>query len=162
HHAGGFSDANCEDSGYASLTLRCFLHNGVYDPCWVVVGRAVHTYKLRCMRAPWSRTVDTFEVGLGTVGGGPRILGPRGELWGVTLTSGERCLLANGARDDYHGVPINFYCEHSNVALIGDVDHGHAAWTMRAVRDSGGYHYHPAGIKTIRTGWYPRGYYDQP
>jgi hypothetical protein len=141
-HAAG---ASCEPGSEAiGQAYRCFAGNGVYDPCWA---EKAATPTVLCVADPWLHTAAELKVSSplsaipsesGASTGQPSTGQPgtgqswAGEPWGVQLTSGQRCLLAQGAHNSFHGQVIDYYCT-SSLSLLRGLDHAPATWTARSV-----------------------------
>lgn len=129
-HAAG---ASCEPGSEAiGQAYRCFAGNGVYDPCWAEKAAAP---TVLCVADPWLRTAAQLRVSspLSPIPGeGGASTGQADQPWGVQLTSGQRCVLAQGAHNAFNGQVIDYYCT-SRLSLLRGLDRTPATWTARSV-----------------------------
>jgi hypothetical protein len=86
------------------------------------------------MDAPWSSNVlKMVTSGLPRA----RLVGTNFTFpWGIQLTSGQRCLAAQGAHDSYDGFVVEFNCgpgptKGSQVALLRGLDRAGPVWSYR-------------------------------
>ena len=123
--------AGSESIGQA---YRCFAGNAIYDPCWAA--KATKPVVL-CVADPWLHTEAELRVSsaLGPIPAGTG--GDIGEPWGVELSGGQRCLLAQGAHTVFDGAVIDYYCS-SGLSLLRGLGLGSATWTARSVIDKSG------------------------
>jgi len=131
-------NGSCEagsDSVQGSV-YRCFTGNSIYDPCWAVAGATSPIVTVLCMRAPWmTSVVKIVTQGL------PGLTDTSGTdldfPWAVQLTTGQQCLAAQGAHDQFEGLTINFGCEDSDLELAGGVDRSGSRWSFQSVQQTG-------------------------
>jgi Protein of unknown function (DUF4232) len=78
--------------------------------------------------------------------------------WAVQLTTGQQCLAAQGAHDQYHGQPIDYGCSRSGSALalelLRGVDHHGRLWSYQSVYRSNGSSCTPGPTVYVRTAWF--------
>ena len=126
---------------------RCFAGNGVYDPCW-----AETNTRVGCLPNPWSHRVVRINITSALE------VSPAGRfyIWGVQLSSGQKCVAAQGAHDSFHHHVVNFACGHSYQLVLLDHPNEHKSpWTIQtAVYHRQGSHYSYAGVARITTAWY--------
>jgi len=147
HASGASCEAGSEAVGQA---YRCFAGNFVYDPCWAA--KAAKPTVL-CAADPWRHTAAELTVS-SPLTAIPAEGAVAGEPWGVQLTSGQRCLLVQGAHGDFDGQVIDYYCQ-SGLALLRGLDRKTGAWTARSVVTKSGRS--SAGpVEQIATAWYGR------
>jgi hypothetical protein len=143
-HYGGKCEAG---SDVMSGVYRCFAQHGVYDPCW-----AETDTRVGCLPNPWSHRVVRINVNtaLEVSPGGPLY------VWGVRLSTGQRCVAAQGAHDSFGKHVVNFGCGPGyKLVLLDNPDKRRSPWTIReAVYDHKGNHYNYAGVARITTAWY--------
>jgi hypothetical protein len=131
-------------SDFAGNVYRCFGGHFVYDPCWKDDADTSTTAVL-CQGAPWDdhlyhltlqqpRT-QSFE--------GPPLVVGGDNAWGLELTTGERCLVLQGAHG-YVGNPhkelpetrvIDYYCQsktgkQDTRVLLRDIDRSNPRWRI--------------------------------
>ncbi len=109
--------------------------NGIYGPCWPI-GKAAKTREVFCVGTPWQHSGT--EIGLRErlkLGSAkPVVPVDKATIWGVELTSGQRCEhLLRGGLSVFRGVPIDYGCEDSDLELLGAPDRAQALWTIREV-----------------------------
>ena len=119
---------------------RCFAGSLVIDPCWATTSGNGTSSSVLCMREPWSTSGEKVEAS-GLAAGTTRSKLNLDAPWAVQLTTGQRCLAAQGAHEEYKGVPLNFGCASSGgspaITLLGSPDRTAAYWTFRSVALSG-------------------------
>jgi hypothetical protein len=146
HRAG----MTCEDgSDVLSGDYRCGGSVGIFDPCWADATTTLPA--VSCLFAPWSREV--FRLVL-TAPLAPSVPGPV-YVWGMQLSSGQRCLAYQGAHGSFDGQPVNYYCtESASLDLLGRPDASRPAWRIREVYTDakGRQHYGPT--VTIAIAWF--------
>jgi hypothetical protein len=109
----------------------CTVGNEEYGPCWPV-GKVSKVGEMFCISMPWSRSGT--DIGLQDTLRPLLPVKPSERLiWGVELTSGQRCSPLRGAVSMFAGVPIDFSCESSEIELLGEPDKAQALWTIREV-----------------------------
>lgn len=120
--------ASCLVGGDVSPSaLRCFSRSSVYDPCWALdAPTGVHA---ACLPSPWSHRVTRLEVGAGGITGLP-ITPSRGQIWGMTLADGTRCLAFQGAHSTVHGHVENWGCPHG-LELLDRPNTQRPVWRVR-------------------------------
>jgi hypothetical protein len=128
---------------------RCFAGNVVYDPCWAEKAPAP---TVLCVADPWLRTAAELRVAapLGAISGTGGTTAA--EPWGVQLSGGQRCALAQGAHNAFAGQVIDYYCP-SGLSLLRGLDRKTATWTARSVVDKSG---QPVAgpLEKIAIAWY--------
>jgi hypothetical protein len=126
---------------------RCFAGNGVYDPCW-----AETNTRVGCLPNPWSHRVVRINVNAALEAS------PFGRfyVWGVQLSTGQKCVAAQGAHDSFQHHIVNFACGHSyQLVLLDHPNERKSPWTIRtAVYHRQGNHYSYAGVARITMAWY--------
>lgn len=131
------ASASCE-SGSDSVgnveVYRCFAGNGIYDPCWADSAGGV-----LCMASPWASSV--VHLAVAAVPPGVDVTSPNLDYpWGVELTSGSRCVAAQGAHDNFEGKVIDYGCtggSPSGLSLLRGVSRTTAYWTYQTVTSNG-------------------------
>ena len=113
---------------------RCFAGNGVYDPCWAEKASAP---TVLCVPDPWARTAAELRVSAPLSAIPPADAGGVAEPWGVQLSGGQRCVLAQGAHNAFRGQVIDYYCP-SGLSLLHGLNLKAATWTARSVLDKSG------------------------
>jgi hypothetical protein len=135
---------------------RCFFGNTIVDPCWRDWRSSAPS--VVCLEEPWAGTVIRLRL----TAPPPRSRGHSdlsGEPWGITLSSGARCLALQGAHDTLtgrEGAPvIDYYCGKT-VALVRGVNRTHTDWTIRAARITHqlSHPYALIGWVPIKTAWF--------
>jgi hypothetical protein len=149
HTTSQAAGASCEPGSEAiGQAYRCFAGNYVYDPCWAEKSA---TPTVLCVTDPWQHT----DVRL-TVSGGlsaiPYEGSAAGEPWGVQLSDGQRCLLAQGAHSLFDGRVIDYYCGQ-NLSLLRGLDTSAATWTAQSVAYKSG-HMMRGPAERIEVAWY--------
>jgi hypothetical protein len=141
---------SCEDrSDVLSGAYRCGGAIGIFDPCWADATTTLPA--VSCLFAPWSREV--FRLVL-TTPLGRSAVGPV-YVWGMQLSSGQRCIAYQGAHGSFRGHPVNYYCSGGGaLELIGRPDASRPAWRIREVHTDakGTRHYGPNA--TIAIAWF--------
>ncbi len=107
---------------------RCMAGNEIYDPCWASSAGGV-----LCMASPWADSVvhlSVADVPRGVDVGATDLDDP----WGVQLTSGARCLAAQGAHDTFGSHIVDYYCSGASsddLELLRGVDRTGLMWTYQ-------------------------------
>jgi hypothetical protein len=128
------SGASCEPGSEAiGQAYRCFAGNVVYDPCWPAKAASP---TVLCVADPWLRTAAELKVS-SALGAIPATGANAGEPWGVQLASGQRCVLAQGAHNEFSGQVIDYYCT-PGLALLRGLNRKPATWTARSVLTKAG------------------------
>lgn len=143
-HYGGTCEAG---SDVMAGVYRCFAGDGVYDPCW-----AESNTRVGCLPTPWSHHIVRINVNtaLEVSPGGPFY------VWGVRLSSGQRCVAAQGAHDSFDHHVVNFACDNDYKLVLLDEPNEHRnPWRIREA------HYHRngnrfsyGGVAKITLAWY--------
>ena len=125
-------DGDCSPGSTAvGNAYRCFAQSPtegslVLDPCWAETGEDVPPQAVLCMARPWDSTVyEVVTAGLPALE--DLVVDPT--PWGVQLTSGERCLQAQGARGDFEGRIMEYDCE-GGLELLRPADQAAPLWTF--------------------------------
>lgn len=129
-------------------SYRCFSGNRIIEPCWAQKPKRFAV----CLRQPWSFRLVQLKVTRGYSGHLPRQ--PNALPWGVQLTNGEQCLVAEGASGFVRGKRINYFCAHTNDALYGKVNKRQPVWRIRKAVPTGGGHYKPVGRVGLTKAWF--------
>lgn len=111
---------------------RCFEGNDIRDPCFA---GPPHAAVVACAEGPFSTKVALLKLSKPlTDGENPttRMLQPKGEPWGLRLTSGDTCVFVTGATDAVEGERLNYACAKTGW-IIGAPDRSTATWTGRSV-----------------------------
>jgi hypothetical protein len=147
HRAG----ASCEDrSDVLPGDYRCGGALGVFDPCWADATTTLPA--VSCLFQPWSHEV--YRLVLTTPLAAPNPVGAV-YVWGMQLTSGQRCLAFQGAHGSFDGEPINYYCpQDSALSLAGRPDATRAAWRIREVYTDAQGHERFGRSETIAVAWF--------
>jgi hypothetical protein len=130
------ANASCSPGSEAiGKAYRCFAGNTVYDPCWP---EKAATPTVLCVADPWLHTEAELHVSARLIPipqaeGGAGI----GEPWGVQLSGGRRCVLAQGAHSMFDGTVIDYFCSDTLFLLRG-LDMKAQTWTARSVLDKSG------------------------
>ena len=148
HAAGAQCSAGSEAIG---LAYRCFAGNGVYDPCWAQKAPAP---TVLCVPDPWARTAAQLRVAAPLTAIPRADAGGVADPWGVQLSGGQRCVLAQGAHNAFRGQVIDYYCP-SGLSLLRGFDHKAATWTARSVVDKSG-KLANGPLEKITIAWYGR------
>jgi hypothetical protein len=156
------SGGRCPESSrfVSGIAYECTVENGIYGPCWPI-GKASKTRKVFCIiRKPWEHRGT--EINLSQV---LRVLPPTEQskqrvLWGVELTSGQRCYPLEGALSQYHGATVDFACAGTSARLLGTPSNMQPQWTipevlLHSTRYS--YSYSSAPLGRIAVAWYGEG-----
>jgi Bacterial Ig domain len=166
HTIAGGSAGNCSaGSDSAGNAYRCFAGNGVYDPCWADDGDGA-TPAVICQGRPWETSATTLTLtqgGLEPFPSAPPSI-DQSEPWGVQLSTGERCLAAQGAHTtlDRGRRVVDYSCEQPGRrvdyrVLVRGIDRAHGSWTIRSAAYSPSAHRYKLGpVVTIVTAWYAR------
>jgi hypothetical protein len=145
-HYGG----TCEPgSDIMAGVYRCFSGNGVYDPCWAEL-----MTRVGCLFEPWSHSVVRIQTTAALEFSPPG----RFYIWGVQLTTGQRCVAAQGAHDRFHQHIVNYYCGNRLQLVLLDQPNEHRSqWTIREAylhHHGYSYHYTYGPVATIAVAWY--------
>ncbi len=145
--------ATCEPGSEAiGRAYRCFAGNAIYDPCWA---EKAATPTVLCLPYPWSRSEVTLRV-RGQLGVIPDQGGPGlSEPWGVQLTGGQRCLLAQGAHSEFGGRVIDYYCSPKLWLLRGLTESG-PTWLASSVITSSAGKLARGPVEEIQVAWFGR------
>jgi len=123
--------ASCEaGSDVISGVYRCFSGNDILDPCWAETVPMAAS-QVVCLLEPWSHEVTRLYLSSAPEASPPGRL----YVWGVQLTTGQRCLAAQGTHALIHGQVVNYYCGpgYSHV-LVGEPDRSRPVWRIREAR----------------------------
>lgn len=128
---------SCE-SGSDSIgnveVYRCIAGNSIYDPCWADAAGGV-----LCMETPWVTSVQHLSAA-GVTSGVNVTTTDLDYPWGVELTSGARCVAAQGAHDTFESKTIDYYCSgggQSGLSLLRGVNRSTPYWTYQTVVHNG-------------------------
>jgi hypothetical protein len=159
-HSRGVAEECGAGSDSVGNAYRCFSGHGVYDPCWTDSASAVPA--VLCLGRPWEKRAYRFTLaqgGLEPFYGPPLRIGTY-EPWGVELTTGERCVAAQGAHDSFGHRVVDYYCEgkgggRDDRVLLRGIDRSHGRWQI----DSATYNakrgkYRSGPTVRIATAWY--------
>ena len=139
---------------------RCFTSpfkgypgGAVVDPCMAATYDNAPTNIVLCMPLPWSH--DVIEI---LTKGVPKSPSPfsrsRRHPLGVQLTTGQRCLAAQGAHNQYRGRVVDFYCRgNPALALLRGVHQSREPWTFDSVAQTGS-SYRTAPPASVAIAWY--------
>lgn len=143
-HYGGKCEAG---SDVMAGVYRCFAGNGVYDPCW-----AETNTRVGCLPNPWSHRVVRINVttALEVSPGGPFY------VWGVQLSTGQKCVAEQGAHDSFHHHVVNFACGNGyRLVLLDKLNERVSPWRIReAYYHRQGNRYTYGGVARITLAWY--------
>jgi hypothetical protein len=130
------ANASCSPGSEAiGKAYRCFAGNTVYDPCWA---EKAATPTALCVGDPWLHTETELHVNAPLAPIPSAESGATaGEPWGVQLSGGQRCVLAQGAHSQFDGKVIDYFCSDTLFLLRGLDRTGHI-WTARSVLDKSG------------------------
>ena len=143
------SGASCEPGSEAiGQAYRCFAGNAVYDPCWPA---KTASPTVLCVADPWLRTAAELKVS-SALGAIPATGPSAGEPWGVQLASGQRCVLAQGAHNEFSGQVVDYYCR-PGLALLRGLNRKPATWTARSVLTRAG-KLLGGPVEQIQLAWY--------
>lgn len=140
--------AKCEaGSDVLAGVYRCFAGNFVYDPCWALA--TAPTPAVVCLAAPWATKATQLDLSapLEASEPGPLI------VWGIKLTTGQRCAALQGAHGSFKGRFVNFACNR-RLDLLGKPDRAHARWTIRELRLGAHGHESYGPVEGIDKVWY--------
>lgn len=153
------------DCGRASpfvsgLAYRCSVGNLGHGVCWPI-GETGNVREAFCMEVPWDHRGTGIRVRKRlNVEPGPREPSERRTIWGVELTSGQRCVHLEGALSSFRGATTDFGCG-AGLKLLGAPDKKQAVWTIREVYFHHGtrfsYYFTTGPIGHIFTAWYGLG-----
>lgn len=143
-HYGGKCEAG---SDVMAGVYRCFAGNGVYDPCW-----AETNTRVGCLPNPWSHRVVRINVNVELEVSEP---GPW-YVWGVQLSTGQKCVAEQGTHDSFHGHIVNFACgSNYQLVLLDKLNEHVSPWQIReAYYHRQGNHYTYGGVAKITLAWY--------
>jgi hypothetical protein len=137
-----------------AAAYRCFAGHGVYDPCWAHTseGRAD---EVLCQLKPWESTVYRLRsdgpLPVPDDDGKPDQSFP----WGLELTTGDRCLAAQGSRSLFGERPVDFGCDPGNLEVLRGIGRRTGVWTVDAVTyNEARSGYEKAGSRQVKTAWY--------
>jgi hypothetical protein len=124
HRAG----VTCEDrSDVLPGDYRCGGRLGVFDPCWADATTTLPA--VSCLFEPWSHEVFRLVLNQPLAAPDP---GGAVYVWGMQLSSGQRCLAFQGAHSSFDGQPVNYYCPSDPaLSLVGRPDARQSAWRIR-------------------------------
>jgi hypothetical protein len=126
---------------------RCFAGNFVYDPCWAAADRAATPSAVLCLTRPWDSSVTRLVSGGRLAPQDRTISGSSATPWGVQLSGGTRCVLAQGTHDLFAGKVVDYTCEDSRTVVLRGIAIDGAQWRVAtATRNSTGY---TAGPSTL-------------
>lgn len=111
---------------------RCFEGNDILDPCFA---RAPRSLTVACAQSPFSNRIVLLSLKkplIDSENATTRWLQPKGEPWGLRLTSGDTCVFVTGATDAVGGERLNYACRKTGW-IIGVADHSAPIWTARSV-----------------------------
>jgi hypothetical protein len=142
---------------------KCTVAHGELGPCWPI-GKAAKARAVFCVRAPWehSGTEIALKESLKVEPARPAPRLDKASIWGIELTSGQRCSPLRGAVGVFDGTPIDFACQGATLQLVGAPDRAHTLWTIREVvlhTKPNSYSYsHSAGpLGQVAVAWYGAG-----
>lgn len=151
-----------EHAELASGTVyECAARRGGYGMCWPL-GGASQTRLVFCMRMPWQHSGVEIELQK-SLGHPPASTVEQPIIWGLELTSGQRCYHTQGATSAVGGVPIRFACggpRAEGPVLPGQPRTAQAVWTIPEVYFRGRrfrYHATYGPVGRIAVAWYPEG-----
>jgi hypothetical protein len=144
-------DGDCSGGSEAAQTTayRCFTGDLVIDPCWPDPATSPDT--VVCLTKPWSRDVTRIN----TASLPPPEAPAPTDLdfpWGVELTTGEHCLISQGAHSTFNGRPIDYECDNSDLVLLRTPDRNEPLWTFDTAHN--GPTPTPGPTVTVRTAWF--------
>jgi hypothetical protein len=142
----GSCSAGSEATGDA---YRCFAGNAVVDPCWVEHSRDF----VACLTAPWSFKVIQIHVSKGYQNAG-YTKKPARLPWGVQVTDGRQCVLAQGASGTVGGKRINYFCTNATYVLYGNVNRTAEVWTIHKATPASGGTFTKAGRVGLAKAWF--------
>jgi hypothetical protein len=154
---------SCEEGSdvVAGPVYRCLAnpgpadrHGGIADPCMAAVYDEKPTRTVLCMLDPWSRDVVKIVTRGLPKSPGPFAPGLTDPL-GVRLTTGQDCLAAQGAHDEYRGRAVDYYCTgHPTLELLRGAHQSREPWTFDSVTDTPSGDHRPAPPVSVATAWY--------
>lgn len=143
------SGASCSPGSEAiGQAYRCFAGNAVYDPCWPA---KTSSPTVLCVADPWLRTAAELKVS-SALGAIPATGTNASEPWGVQLVSGQRCVLAQGAHNEFSGQVVDYYCT-PGLALLRGLNRKPATWTAHSVLTKAG-KLAVGPVEQIQIAWY--------
>ena len=153
----GGTAQSCEaGSDTAVQAYRCFVHNEVYDPCWLDNADPAQASVL-CQEHPWDTRATLFKVASGGLG---PFFGPAQQInldfpWGVQLATGEQCVAVQGTHDSYEGKAVDYACgnNYSHV-LLRTLNRSSPQWTYQSAYFNGSTGYNPGPLEHVTTAWY--------
>jgi hypothetical protein len=146
HCEGGPSSEVVGNLGY-----RCGFGNYVADPCWRDGAR--QTQYILCAVSPWATSIARIRVPHFMLADGVTFGAVPVYPWGIELTNGNHCILAQGAHSSLNGRGnkrvIDYYCGN-NFVLLRDLRRGRP-WRIGAARyDPKRNHFTPLGQVSVR------------
>jgi hypothetical protein len=112
---------------------RCFEGNDILDPCFA---RAPQTHVVACAQSPFSHRLVLLSLKKPLTddqNATTRWLQPKGEPWGLRLTSGDTCVFATGATDVVAGERMNYACRKTGWIIGAPGRSTVQWWTARSV-----------------------------
>jgi hypothetical protein len=161
--SGGSASSCSAGSDSAGNAYRCFAGNGIYDPCWADDADSAAPAVI-CQGRPWETSATTLTLaqgGLEPFSSAPPSI-EQSEPWGIQLSTGERCLAAQGAHTilDRGRHVVDYSCEQpgrrvDDRVLLRGIDRARGSWSIRsAVYSPTAHRYKLGPMVRIATAWY--------
>jgi hypothetical protein len=157
--SGRRAEGRCTGSEAATNGFRCSARSGLYPWCWPL-GRVTTARAVVCADTPWERTVTKITLSE-RLRPNPRERAEPAVLWGVQLTTGQRCVTVPGKGEEFNGAIIRFGCAGApaDLELLGEPAKTRAPWQIREIhvystKESRPRYMHgPIGLLAVA--WYP-------
>jgi hypothetical protein len=153
------AEGRCTGSEAATNGFRCSSGGGLYAWCWPL-GHVTTAREVVCTGAPWEHTVTKITLSE-RLRPNPLERSEPAVLWGVQLTTGQRCVAVPGKGEEFNGAIIRFGCDgaRSNLELLGRPDKTRAPWKIREIhvysQKESRPRYIQGPIGLISVAWYP-------
>ena len=111
---------------------RCFQGNDIRDPCFAGPRRSAI---VACAEGPFSKKIVLLRLGkpfADSESATTKLLQPKGEPWGLRVTSGDTCVFVTGATYAVAGERLNYACARAGW-ILGAPDRSTDIWTARSV-----------------------------
>jgi hypothetical protein len=135
-HDGGHCDTGSYVVGRHGVH-RCFDGNVIRDPCFSDARASTASGEpvVVCVEAPWS--THAVSLHLDSEPSSDSQVRPGGPPWALQLTSGPRCVFAEGASNVVHGLRLNYVCA-GNRYLFGTPRTAQPTWRIRLAHSTSG------------------------
>lgn len=110
---------------------ECSIGQGGHGTCWPI-GKPSASAEVFCVRMPWE--YSGVEIGLQKpLEPSATLQSRQSVIWGVELTSGQRCFSVPHSLGTFHGEGVYFLCGSTGFELLGEPNKAQPVWTMREV-----------------------------